>query len=182
MLEFLTQLVTLPIWALILLAIVALLGVILLPITIVAVHNRKVYTQEGLNLMAYREDKIDEKVQEVLLKLEEEKEEQRKLACERKELAAAKVDLEKEKLQTIAEREKLEKERKDLEAANVRRDGLLKSIKSQNQALAQLRKETIVYAQKQAVELVKKEKEIAKASDKLNDKVKTTTATTTTKK
>ena len=93
MLEFLTQLVTLPIWALILLAIVALLGVILLPITIVAVHNRKVYTQEGLNLMAYKEDKIDEKVQEVLLKLEEEKEEQRKLACERKELADAKVDL-----------------------------------------------------------------------------------------
>ena len=168
MLEFLTQLVTLPIWALILLAIVALLGIILLPITIVAVHNRKVYTQEGLNLMAYKEDKIDEKVQEVLLKLEEEKEEQRKLACERKELADAKVDL--------------EKERKDLEAANVRRDGLLKSIKSQNQTLAQLRKETIVYAQKQAVELIKKEKEIAKASDKLNDKVKTTTATTNTKK
>ena len=168
MLEFLTQLVTLPIWALILRAIVALLGVILLPITIVAVHNRKVYTQEGLNLMAYKEDKIDEKVQEVLLKLEEEKEEQRKLACERKELADAKVDL--------------EKERKDLEAANVRRDGLLKSIKSQNQTLAQLRKETIVYAQKQAVELIKKEKEIAKASDKLNDKVKTATTTTTTKK
>ena len=85
-------------------------------------------------------------------------------------------------MQTIAEREKLEKERKDLEAANVRRDGLLKSIKSQNQTLAQLRKETIVYAQKQAVELIKKEKEIAKASDKLNDKVKTTTATTNTKK
>ena len=85
-------------------------------------------------------------------------------------------------MQTIAEREKLEKERKDLEAANVRRDGLLKSIKSQNQTLSQLRKETIVYAQKQAVELVKKEKEIAKASDKLNDKVKTATTTTTTKK
>lgn len=182
MLEFLTQLVTLPIWALILLAIVALVGVVLLPITIVAVHNRKVYTQEGLDLMAYKEDKIEEKVQEVLLKLEEEKEEQRKLACERKELSEAKVDLEKEKLQAAAEREKLEKERKALEAANVKRDGLLKSIKSQNQALAQMRKETIVYAQKQAVELIKKEKEIAKASDKLNEKAKPATATATTKK
>lgn len=182
MLEFLTQLVALPMWALILLAIVALLGVILLPITIVAVHNRKVYTQEGLNLMAYKEDKIEEKVQEVLLKLEEEKEEQRKLAYERQELANAKVDLEKEKLQTNAEREKLEKERKALETANIKRESLLKSIKTQNQTLSQLRKETVVYAQKQAVELIKKEKEIAKASDKLNDKVKATTATTTTKK
>ncbi len=182
MLKFLTQLVALPMWALILLAIVALLGVILLPITIVAVHNRKVYTQEGLNLMAYKEDKIEEKVQEVLLKLEEEKEEQRKLAYERQELANAKVDLEKEKLQTTAEREKLEKERKDLETANIKRESLLKSIKTQNQTLSQLRKETVVYAQKQAVELIKKEKEIAKASDKLNEKTKTATATTTAKK
>lgn len=180
MLEFLTQLVALPMWALILLAIVALLGVVLLPITIVAVHNRKVYTQEGLNLMAYKEDKIEEKVQEVLLKLEEEKEEQRKLAYERQELANAKVDLEKEKLQSAAEREKLEKERKALETANIKRESLLKSIKTQNQTLSQLRKETVVYAQKQAVELMKKEKEIAKASDKLNEKTKT--ATTTVKK
>ncbi len=182
MLEFLTQLVALPMWALILLAIIALLGVVLLPIAVVAVHNRKVYTQEGLNLMAYKEDKIEEKVQEVLLKLEEEKEEQRKLAYERKELSDAKVDLEKEKLQATAEREKLEKERKALEAANIKRESLLKSIKTQNQTLSQLRKETVVYAQKQAVELIKKEKEIAKASDKLNEKTKAATTTATTKK
>lgn len=145
MIEFFTQLVVLPMWAILTVGLFAIAGAIFIPIALIAWKLRKTTTQDGLVLMDKKQEKIDEKVQEVLLRLEQEKEEQRKLAKAREEYNETITEYEQERIRCA-------EERKALEEANKRRNGLLQALKSQRASIEQAKKETTVVVKKQDVQ------------------------------
>ena len=155
MIEFLTQLVAMPMWAIAIVALFALIGVFFLPIAIIAWKMRNEFTQKGMEEMDKKLEIVNNKGQETLLNLEKIKEEERKLEKDKADLEAATKDyLEAQtKLNEVIEiNEKataeLEKEKKEVERANNCRRGLLAALSSQREALEQTKKEKASNPQK----------------------------------
>lgn len=155
MIEFLTQLVAMPMWAIAIVALFAVIGVFFLPIAIIAWKMRNEFTQKGVEEIDNKLEIVNTKGQETLLNLEKIKEEERKLEKDKADLEAATKDyLEAQaKLNEVIEiNEKataeLEKEKKEVERANNCRRGLLAALSSQREALGQAKKEKASKPQK----------------------------------
>lgn len=155
MIEFLTQLVAMPMWAIAIVALFALIGVFFLPIAIIAWKMRNEFTQKGMEEMDKKLEIVNNKGQETLLNLEKIKEEERKLEKDKADLEAATKDYieAQAKLNEVIEiNEKataeLEKEKKEVERANNCRRGLLAALSSQREALEQAKKEKASKPQK----------------------------------
>lgn len=159
MIEFFTQLVALPMWAILVLGLFAVVGAVFIPMAIVAWHRRETYTEKGMQQMDYKQQQLDEKENAILLAIEKQKEEERRFAQAQKEYEDKKADYLDERKKCEEERTACERERNELEKANTQRNNLLKSLTTQRKKIEQerkkteeIRKEAIVAAQKQEVQ------------------------------
>lgn len=181
MIEFFTQLVALPMWAILVLGLFAVVGAIFIPMAIIAWNQRETYTEKGLQQMDYKQQQLDEKENAILLAIEKQKEEERRFSQAQKEYEDKKADYLDERKKCEEERTACERERNELEKANTQRNNLLKSLTTQRKKIEQerkkaeeIRKEAIVAAQKQEVQatLAERAKQAAELAVKTLERLK----------